>query len=153
METVRGALRKYLTAVACGLAALATAAAAQAEWKAARQTPRIGDPPSCSVRWSEHGIAVVRYHWPSGDDTDVLIVGDARPQGPLEVFFEGQQPIRARAADRRIWSQPLLLESLLASDKFRVAWQALEGEYRSAEISLDGFAAAHKACVAELAKK
>lgn len=141
-----------LTAFFCGLAALAAAGAAAAEWKAARQEPRIGDPPSCSVRWGEHGIAVVRYRWPHGAETDVLIVGDARPDGPLEVFFEGKEPMRARASDRRIWSQRLLLESLLAGDEFRIAWRSLQGDYRSAEISLAGFAAAHRACVAELAK-
>ena len=145
-------MRTFLTASSFGLAALVAATATAAEWKVAKQAPRIGDPPSCSVRWSEYGITVVRYRWPSGDETDVLIVGDARPQGPLEVFFEGKQPIRARAADRRIWSQPLLLEWLLASDKFRVAWQGLGGEYRSVEISLSGFAEAYQACTAELGK-
>ena len=145
-------MRTHLTAFFCGLAALAATGAA-AEWKAARQVPRIGDPPSCLVRWSEHGIAVISYIWPSGAETDVLIVGDARPEGPLEVFFEGKQPIRARASDRSIWSQPMLLEALLASDKFRLAWRSLQGDYRSAEVSLEGFAAAHRSCVAELAKK
>ena len=145
-------MRRHLTAFSCGVAALAAAGAAAAEWRAARQAPRIGDPPSCYVRWSEHGITVVRYSWPSGVETDVLIVGDAKPDGPLEVFFEGKEPMRARASDRRIWSQPLLLESMLAAEKFRVAWRSLKGDYRSAEVSLDGFAAAHQACIAELAK-
>jgi hypothetical protein len=143
---------KKLLACSCGLAAFAFASAAAAEWKAARQAPRIGDPPSCSVRWSEYGIAVVSYRWPSGAETNALIVGDAKPQGPLEVFFEGEQAIRARAADRSIWSQPRLLEALLTHDKVRLAWQDLRDEYRSAEISLEGFAAAHQACVAELGR-
>jgi hypothetical protein len=141
---------KRLLACSCGFAAFAFAATATAEWKAARQAPRIGDPPSCSVRWSEYGIAVVSYRWPSGAETNALIVGEAKPDGPLEVFFEGKEPIRARASDRSIWSQPRLLEWLLTSNAFRIAWQDLGGEFHSAEISLSGFAEAHRACVSEL---
>lgn len=80
------------------------------------------------------------------------MVGDAQGQGPLELFIEGLKPVRARASDRSIWSQPHVVEALLAAKKFRVAWNSHGHEMRSAEVSLDGFATARQACEERLGK-
>ena len=95
---------------------------------------------------------VVKYRWPGGSDSDIFMVGDAKPQGPLELFIEGKPPIRARAGERRIWSQPHLLEGLLGAKKIRVAWRSHANEVRSAEVSLDGFVEAYRACLEQLPK-
>lgn len=127
------------------LGALGAVSSAQA-WTLESRGPRPGDPPSCLIRADKYGVAVTHYRWAVGEPTTLLSVGAAKANGPLEVTVDGYGPVSGRAADRRVWSRPDLIDAMLAGSKMKAAWTSHQGDPTRAEIDLEGFAEAYAAC-------